>query len=1245
MVTTTKDQAAVDAARKILSQGDWFEPVTIKAEIEALRKILGQSSRPDLTTQITVAGQIISLKKLLEDLSLFNRALNNPLDNGFFTDLSTIKTEHLTVLENNLTAIIAPPVETEKSMDAVIPTKAKLEELKEILEAQAKTTADIKEGLGRPSQLSSQIKQAQEIAIRAQLLRVAVSENLFRALNESSYIRDLQAIYGKDAVNRLLAQRIDIAVNQSITALTLNQLGVSDPSQAAAYFATQLTKNLKSDPILVVVLAKTPKSSRKNALTDVKNLAEEAVVEIQPAAKAFKAEQDSSPIYRDNAQKIAQGEIEAALVKSGRTLTNKQTSRLAETMAKYSGQPDKQLLILRQIFPGITLESSRGIITRLQPAISALAGSSDHPLISETINKASLISLARTNPGLFPFRLTAAIRGKWLSTVEAAAMTIRLSQQLKVSPDYVVMKFAGITSQSLKKHLDNLIKGAPVLGLPTQPPLKPDSLVFQRLNNALPEINRLDNAREEFQFNPAASNLNLQNGWHSLTRFLNVGKAVRYGVSRLPPVGRMTSSIQAVFSGLRVQSGAANSMFNFFSFIQRGVRAAPSIITAPFRAVGSAVSAGWGKVKTWAGTQIKAGLAKAGAWLAKKGVTAAATKLGLMAVGKGAAALLAQAAPVVGQIVGVLTVLSILGDIGKFIWDHKKEIGLGLGGMFFLGQMLLAKVLGFLGSAAWTLGGALTGGIAGFLVGGPVGAALGTLAGGTIGYLISSGAIGSAIAGIGTWLGSTAASLSSFIGALSAPSLVAGLGSTIATVGVSGLLISATLTIFFTQPRTNSAMFVPSEKALTGEGGPPDDTGLENRSSCPLIDYWILHYSYNPQTQEGHGGNKYWKAVRGTDKTNWCSYPLPQENISCVAPLDPGPAPDINECYNKFPSSLCDVYGYGLDVFPNSSWSVWLPQINGEDALWAYSHSFSNGNAGWSHIYTSSFHGETYSIVFTHMEDNPNKGNGLPSGTKIGKLYDQTTNTHLHMEMAIDGVWKKPELYFCDGSNQIPPSNGDITGWIASTTGANNLISTTKTEYTSNNETGQEPCNWMETHSSLNAATNANFWGYLGSSKSPRGNASYNNNPIPHSDDYRYQFWSLIISGNTPSLRQITSTVTPYPLAVSGTPILIKDGILQQIPGTSEGSQYFIWHTKDNRVAIGFTGNKFYLVVLQNATVPELQKIMFDLGVKNAINLDGGSKATFCQKDAGGVVKRIFGQGASVPVSVGLTNSEVKTYP
>src|SRR3989338_5136289 len=136
MAISTTDQAAVDAARKILSLGDWFEPLTVKAEIEALRKILAQTPRPDLTAQITVAGQIISIKQLLADLSQFNRALNNPLNDRLLVDLSALKTEDLETLGKSLDAILAPPP-AEKSMDAIVPTKVKLQELQDILKAQA----------------------------------------------------------------------------------------------------------------------------------------------------------------------------------------------------------------------------------------------------------------------------------------------------------------------------------------------------------------------------------------------------------------------------------------------------------------------------------------------------------------------------------------------------------------------------------------------------------------------------------------------------------------------------------------------------------------------------------------------------------------------------------------------------------------------------------------------------------------------------------------------------------------------------------------------------------------------------------------------------------------------------------------------------------------------------------------------------------------------------------------------------
>ena len=818
MATTTMDPTAVDATRKVLSLGDWFEPLTVKAEIEVLRKILAQSPRPDLTAQITVAGQIISLKKLLEDLSRFNRALNNQLDGGLFTDLNSIKIEHLTLLENNLAEIIAPP-EIKESMDAVVPAN-----LQELLEAQAKVTAEKKQALGRPPQLEAQIKHAQEIGIRAQLLRVSVSKNLFVTLTESSYIRDLQTIYGKEAVNQLLAQRIDSAVNKSVTALALNQLGVSGPSGAAAYFAAQLEKNLKSDrDLLATALAKTHKADRKNAMTDAKNLAEETAKEVDPAARAFKTEQDSSPLIKANAEKIAHGEAEAALSKAGQRLSVKQTSRLIKTLAEYHGRPDKQLLILKRILPAAAPEARQQLIESLTPAISVLARSSGRPTVAETTTADSLVVLARTNPEFFPFRFAEAVRSGKLSTVEAGALMARMSQESGIPIDYVAMRLAGVTAKNLEIHLNNLAKGQPVLfGLPTQPRLGLNHPVFSRLISALPEIQKMENSGEEFR----AINLGLQNSWQLIAQTLDFGKAVRYNFNRLPPVNRMFSSAQTVFSGLRVQSETVNSVFNFFSTAGRGFGKLGSAATAPFRAVGSAISAGFNNVKTWAGTQIKSGLAKAGAWLAKKGVVKAATKLGLLAVGKGAAALIAQAAPGIGTAVGILTGLSVLGDIGQFVWNNREGIGTALAGGLFFGQTLLSGLFGLLGQfgglAFSTGGGALIGTLILPGAGTAIGAGLGFATG--LG-IQAAGGLGSVLSGAGSALGSAALGLGNMAALLGAPGLIGGLGSTIAATGIAGIALGAIITVFFVQPTTNAGLFVPGGQS----GGVADFSNLARK--------------------------------------------------------------------------------------------------------------------------------------------------------------------------------------------------------------------------------------------------------------------------------------------------------------------------------------------------------------------------------------------------------------------------------
>ena len=124
----------LEATRKILSLGDWFEPMTVKAEIEALKKFY-PSPRPDLIHPNHSCRSDNFFKNCWKTYPALT-ARNNQLDGGLFTDLNSIKIEHLTLFKNNLAEIIAPP-EIKESMDAVVPAN-----LQELLEAQAKVTAE-----------------------------------------------------------------------------------------------------------------------------------------------------------------------------------------------------------------------------------------------------------------------------------------------------------------------------------------------------------------------------------------------------------------------------------------------------------------------------------------------------------------------------------------------------------------------------------------------------------------------------------------------------------------------------------------------------------------------------------------------------------------------------------------------------------------------------------------------------------------------------------------------------------------------------------------------------------------------------------------------------------------------------------------------------------------------------------------------------------------------------------------------
>ena len=172
-------------------------------------------------------------------------------------------------------------------------------------------------------------------------------------------------------------------------------------------------------------------------------------------------------------------------------------------------------------------------------------------------------------------------------------------------------------------------------------------------------------------------------------------------------------------------------------------------------------------------------------------------------------------------------------------------------------------------------------------------------------------------------------------------------------------------------------------------------------------------------------------------------------------------------------------------------------------------------------------------------------------------------------------------------------------------------------------------------------AVNANFFEAQSTKKIPRGPASYRLDPIPHSLDPRYSFWSIYASDSNFILGSADIATRPHRFAVSGSPLLIRGNTAMPIPDTSDGPQHFVWHTKDTRLAMGFTGASAVIAVLDNATVKDMQKFLLSQNVQNAINLDGGSSATLCER-TGSSVMSIISTGRKSANSIGFIGGTIE---
>jgi len=212
-------------------------------------------------------------------------------------------------------------------------------------------------------------------------------------------------------------------------------------------------------------------------------------------------------------------------------------------------------------------------------------------------------------------------------------------------------------------------------------------------------------------------------------------------------------------------------------------------------------------------------------------------------------------------------------------------------------------------------------------------------------------------------------------------------------------------------PEYNDSVVVDS---LIVKADAPEQQGATARESasviignppmhCPIPGGYHRNIdgSYTPGDEtKGHGSTNYWNRMRPPA----CRYSLPQRT-SCKGPIQS--VASSNPCYKE--SAKCDFYGYALDIWSTGSNDVFAPTIKGKSVVWRYSYSFENRGSGHTHIYISG--GNT--LVLTHLKNNANRGTSISSGEKIGELFPQGSNTHLHLEFSVNGRYQRPEEYFC----------------------------------------------------------------------------------------------------------------------------------------------------------------------------------------------------------------------------------------
>lgn len=174
----------------------------------------------------------------------------------------------------------------------------------------------------------------------------------------------------------------------------------------------------------------------------------------------------------------------------------------------------------------------------------------------------------------------------------------------------------------------------------------------------------------------------------------------------------------------------------------------------------------------------------------------------------------------------------------------------------------------------------------------------------------------------------------------------------------------------------------------------------------------------------GHGSNAYYApkdTADGNDDNDGiddCSLLIPY-----FAGTDPPARGPINDdaswCNNRDPAQT--YFGYALDVIPLSSldttWTI-APRLGGVSS-WSVSRSNVDPGYGCAVTLNGSDGSNTYSLHILHLKCGLVSGEvgAVPSsvapGQAIALLYNYDGGKHAHLELQVNGDYKKPQDYMC----------------------------------------------------------------------------------------------------------------------------------------------------------------------------------------------------------------------------------------